>query len=95
MNRSHIYGECLRIRVNAICIWSGPRVRKPTEPWNSPSGRRCILTPNTPDAPFEVTTFDGSVTLERRTFNNHHGAAEFAIAEIREALASRADPQNG
>ena len=68
---------------------------KPIELWKSPSGRRCVLTPITSDAPFEVTVFDGSVSLKHRTFANHHGAAEFAIAEMREALASPPDPANG
>ena len=65
---------------------------KPIELWKSPSGRRCLLTPITSDAPFEVTVFAGSVTLKHRTFDNHHDAAEFAIAEMREAHASPPDP---
>ena len=68
---------------------------KPIELWKTPSGRRCILTPITSEAPFEVTVFDGPLTLKHRTFTNHHDAAEFAIAEMREALASPRDPSNG
>ena len=66
---------------------------KPIELWKA-HGRRCILTPITSDAPFEVTVFDGAVELKRRMFNTHQDAAEFAITEMREALASSDDPAN-
>ena len=68
---------------------------KSIELWKLSSGRRCIITAITSDAPFEVTVFDGSVTLTHRTFDNHHDAAEFAIAEMREAVASPRDPSSG
>ena len=68
---------------------------KPIELWKTASGRHCVLSPMASDAPFEVTVFEGAVILKHRTFDNHHDAAEFAIAEMREALASPPDSPNG
>ena len=60
--------------------------------WTAPNGRYCTLTPITASAPFLVTVFDANGTLKQRSFDNHNDAAEFAIAEMREALAPPRNP---
>jgi hypothetical protein len=50
--------------------------------WATRDGRHCDITREADGPPFEVIVWYRGATVDRRTFDTHREAAEFAIAQM-------------